>query len=357
MTTPNLGLRELVPSQSQAHIPLNTTLRIIDGAVNIQVLGRATGPNSPATPGDRYIVAASPTDSWEGQEGNIALAVEGDAWVFLTPKDGWIAYDVGSSPDTFLVYRSTDSPPGWSEFDVGLGGPGAADEFGDPATGISIVDDFVIAQDGTASFSMSGWVGTLASSGTVAPIAGEAGRPGIMRLSTGGVSAAGAAGIRYGSLTASDAFAAVVGGGEIVLQASVRAPTAVAAGQEYRVLFGAANEVTGEPSVGIYFYTRSSDGVFQYVTRASAGSATTTVDSGGLVMGTGWTHLKIVINAAGTSVGFYVDGVLKHTETLTIPSGTFTFAFQIAKTVGTSARFLEVDLFRFTQLFTTARWT
>jgi hypothetical protein len=46
-----------------------------------------TPPGSP-TEGDRYIVGSSPTDTWTGQSGKIAVRL-GATWTFLTPKEGW----------------------------------------------------------------------------------------------------------------------------------------------------------------------------------------------------------------------------------------------------------------------------
>ena len=50
----------------------------------------ATPPGSPAS-GATYIVAASPTGAWAGQAGKVAVWT-GSAWVFGTPRVGWIAY-------------------------------------------------------------------------------------------------------------------------------------------------------------------------------------------------------------------------------------------------------------------------
>jgi len=50
----------------------------------------ATPPGSPAA-GDTYIVAASPTGAWAGQAGKVAIW-SGSAWVFGTPRIGWVAY-------------------------------------------------------------------------------------------------------------------------------------------------------------------------------------------------------------------------------------------------------------------------
>lgn len=47
----------------------------------------------PATPsaGDAYIVAASATGDWAGEDGNVAVW-DGSAWAFGTPRVGWVAY-------------------------------------------------------------------------------------------------------------------------------------------------------------------------------------------------------------------------------------------------------------------------
>lgn len=51
-----------------------------------------TPPGSPAD-GDSYIVAASASGDWSGEDGNIAVwSTAGAAWVFGEPRIGWIAY-------------------------------------------------------------------------------------------------------------------------------------------------------------------------------------------------------------------------------------------------------------------------
>lgn len=47
-------------------------------------------PGTPAA-GDRYIVAATASGAWLGQENKIAVW-SGSAWVFYTPSIGWVAY-------------------------------------------------------------------------------------------------------------------------------------------------------------------------------------------------------------------------------------------------------------------------
>jgi hypothetical protein len=126
MTTPFLSLTELVASQSQPHVVVNEALRTLEAAINIEVLDKdlTTPPASPATTA-RYIVAAGATGAWLGQDGNIAFIL-GDAWAFLTPRNGWqvrvvdeseryewsgSAWGIVSSGGAALTVADDESPP------------------------------------------------------------------------------------------------------------------------------------------------------------------------------------------------------------------------------------------------------
>lgn len=67
-------------------------LRLGRVGFHLSVLDRdlATPPGSP-TAGDTYIVAASPTGAWAGHATEIAIW-DGAAWIFYTPRTGWLAY-------------------------------------------------------------------------------------------------------------------------------------------------------------------------------------------------------------------------------------------------------------------------
>lgn len=66
----------------------------------------ATPPASPAA-GDTYIVAASPTGAWAGNADKVAVW-SGTAWVFGTPRVGWLAYI--EDEQKLIVYKAA----GWS---------------------------------------------------------------------------------------------------------------------------------------------------------------------------------------------------------------------------------------------------
>lgn len=88
----NLGLPFLAAAQAQKHVTHNEALCLLDTLVQLAVLDRhlAAPPASP-NEGERWIVAASPTDAWAGHATHIAAWQDG-AWQFSVPKIGWLAY-------------------------------------------------------------------------------------------------------------------------------------------------------------------------------------------------------------------------------------------------------------------------
>jgi hypothetical protein len=90
--TPNLNLPFIMAAQAQKHVTHNEALRALDAIVQLVVADKdlSTPPGSP-TDGACYIVAASPTDAWSGQAGNIAAWQDG-AWAFYAPREGWLAW-------------------------------------------------------------------------------------------------------------------------------------------------------------------------------------------------------------------------------------------------------------------------
>ena len=88
-TTNNLGMTLVEQSQSQKEVTVNAALTIIDAILNVGALDKdlATPPGSPAE-GDIYIVAASATGDWAGQDGDLTYFING-AWAFLDPSEGF----------------------------------------------------------------------------------------------------------------------------------------------------------------------------------------------------------------------------------------------------------------------------
>lgn len=90
--TPNLKLPYIMPAQAQKHVTHNEALSALDCIVQLSVIDRdlSAPPTSPAN-GARYIVAGSPSGAWSGHTNHVA-AWQGDAWVFYTPAEGWVAW-------------------------------------------------------------------------------------------------------------------------------------------------------------------------------------------------------------------------------------------------------------------------
>jgi hypothetical protein len=97
MATTILGLPELESAQGQKYLTVNQAMQRLDALVNLTVFNRTqtAPPVSPAA-GYRYIVAATATGAFAGQETKVALYL-GSNWIFFSPSEGWRAYDQGAN--------------------------------------------------------------------------------------------------------------------------------------------------------------------------------------------------------------------------------------------------------------------
>lgn len=108
--TPRAGVPLLSASQAQKHATLNDALFELDAVLCCRLLDRdlSAPPSSPAD-GDAYLVKATGTGLWDGQDGAIAYWVNG-AWRFYPPFVGLSAYVVDES--VMLVYTAS----GWVDW-------------------------------------------------------------------------------------------------------------------------------------------------------------------------------------------------------------------------------------------------
>jgi hypothetical protein len=129
--TPNLSLPYILAAQAQKHVTHNEALRALDALVQASILDRdlATPPGAPGD-GARYIVAAAPTGAWAGQGGKIAAWQDG-AWVFYTPKEGWVCWI--ADEDALVAHNGT------SFVSVGGGGGGSVNPT--PLVGVNATAD------------------------------------------------------------------------------------------------------------------------------------------------------------------------------------------------------------------------
>lgn len=102
--THQLKLPYIIAAQAQKHVTHNEALRALDAIVQLSVLDRDLTA-SPAAPdeGDRYIVAATASGAWSGQENRIAAWQDG-AWAFYVANEGWLVWV--SDEDTLAVWSN-----------------------------------------------------------------------------------------------------------------------------------------------------------------------------------------------------------------------------------------------------------
>ncbi|MGB7433391.1 MAG: DUF2793 domain-containing protein [Ahrensia sp.] len=123
--TPNLQLPYIMPAQAQKHVTHNEAIRMLDALVHLAVMDH-TLPSPPvALDGQRWIVGANAQGAWAGHDGEIA-AWQDDAWSFLAPQTGWLAWSVADN--TLIAYRNQE----WSAVvsASGSGGSGTPSEGG-----------------------------------------------------------------------------------------------------------------------------------------------------------------------------------------------------------------------------------
>jgi hypothetical protein len=156
-----------------------------------------------------------------------------------------------------------------------------------------------------------------------------------------------AAGRSFVGLASSDQLE--LGGGEVVVKCRLRTPSALSDSvQRYTLRMGILDTRTnGAVNDGLFFsYSDTINGGNWSVDAVAGGGAYSPVDTGLALAAATWYSLEIVVNAAATEAKFYIDGVLVHTETTTIPSGTSQATgagYIIFKSVGTTATSLYVD--------------
>jgi len=109
------------------------------------------------------------------------------------------------------------------------------------------------------------------------------------------------------------------GGGALSVEFYLKIVVLSGANNRYNMYVGFSSNFDVPPNDGAYFeyIDNVNSGRFECKTTASS---TTTNNNSGITADTDWHYFKIVINAAATSVEFYVDNVLVATNTTNIPT-------------------------------------
>lgn len=182
----------------------------------------------------------------------------------------------------------------------------------------------------------------------------DANHPGVLELATG-IGTTGAA-IRYlGGVTSGTGTSGfMVGGGQLSAEWLVYIDTLSNATDEYNFSLNLTDTISAPTAIIGFIYQRTSN--VNWLGQTRSASVTTSVDSGVAVVAGSWIKLKVVVNAAGTSVEFFINGVSVGTSTTNIPTGTVIAPrVATAKTAGTTSRSNYVDYFKLYQRLTSAR--
>lgn len=106
MTTPKLEIEELTANQDQPEVLVNAGFRKLEAVIQLVALDRVAAlPGSPSD-GACYILTA---DDGGGENGQVAFYSSG--WIFIDPKDGWLAWVADEA--AFYQFGS-GSPANWA---------------------------------------------------------------------------------------------------------------------------------------------------------------------------------------------------------------------------------------------------
>lgn len=198
------------------------------------------------------------------------------------------------------------------------------------------------------------WTSTVSGTGaanTLVTTNQQSNQAGIVQLSTG-TTATGRAALAIAPT------AHFFGGGVATLETYIYIPTLSVVAQEYIIRVGLGDLVTGADHVdGIYFEYDRLNSVNWRLKCANNSTRTTTTSSTAVAAGV-WLKLKIVVNANGTNVDFFVNGTNIGSVTTNIPITVARVCgptLIITKSAGTTALTMLVDYFTFEQVFTTPR--
>ena len=188
---------------------------------------------------------------------------------------------------------------------------------------------------------------------------------GFCQYQTGTTATAYATHTNEGFITAQFFF----GGGSWVFETFVNVETLSDAANRFRFVSGFGNAPTNGADTNGAFFTYDEGATqngtaatpnWQCVTSVSAVRTLTTTTS--VVTAGAWTKLRIEVNAAATSVAFYINGTLAATHTTNIPKWLaannprgFNVKQSIAKTIGITSRSVFCDYLGYENVLTTPR--
>jgi hypothetical protein len=316
----NLG----VPATSHTHAAADVT----SGTMATARLGSGTADNTTFLRGDQTWT----TPSGGGSVTSVAMTVPAELSVSGSPitTSGTLAV-TKANQNANIVFAGPASGSAAAPTFRALVGADA------PNRGqyVEYYDDFLLSLPNNTSISGA----AAAVSGLASSIADVGGNPGWVAFQTGTATT--------GRALATGASSAILlGNGAWVFETLIYVPT-VSDGTDTFVVTAGWNDsptVTGVDAVMFRYTHGTNSGKFECITRANS-TSTTTDSTITLVAATNY-KLRIEINAAATSVVFYINGSSVATHTTNIPTGAgraTALQVGIVKSAGTTNRDLLCD--------------
>lgn len=220
----------------------------------------------------------------------------------------------------------------------------------------SLWDDFNCAGglDGAAS---QNWWRDLSTgtSGALLSLTGYNNHPGVVVLNTGTSSSGyGEIGWELSTAVGSVAF----GGGTFDMTFINKIATTATSSQDFTMAWGWRNaaNTSGATTDGAWFQYNRTTNSGRWTIRTMKASSGTTANTT-TTPDTNWHTYKISVNADGTSVSFFIDGVeVSNSPIVTnIPVAKVSPFFNIIKTAGSTNRTVEIDYWQLDVNLTSAR--
>src|SRR5271169_2056757 len=172
-----------------------------------------------------------------------------------------------------------------------------------------------------------------------------------------GTATNGYSGLRL-AINASSGWPFILGGGTITCIWTLQIPVLSTVTDQFTVICGLTR--ANNPNAldnGVYFqYTDTGSTPTWAIATLASNVSTTTQTNVTVVAGT-WYTLRFDVNAAATSVSFYINGTATNVGPLTthIPSVNIGPNISVQKNAGTTSRELDADMFYLYQKLTSSR--
>ncbi|MEK7169520.1 MAG: hypothetical protein AAB700_01620, partial [Patescibacteria group bacterium] len=189
----------------------------------------------------------------------------------------------------------------------------------DPTTTVEIMEEFVGSDITSGNIGDYGWVSNIGGTGASIEIGLSGGNAennliGSLGLNSGNDAAGSGVALNLNNSPTGNPLYAAQGNMTIIMR--VRRGTNTDPNTTRRIGLASVNDKVNDTPRAIYFRATGAGNWFAVTREASIETATDT----GIAQLTSFQIFKIVTNSAGTSVGFYINNVLKATHTTNIPT-------------------------------------